>query len=237
VLNPSKAEAIVFGTGARLWTSASAMPRFTITGVDIPFVDSVCMLGITLDSYLSLNKHVANTVASCNFPIRDLRHIRSSLTPRAAVKIACSLVNTRLDYCDSLLVNNTNHNIIRLQHVQSNLARVILCKNCRTSPAPLIHDLHLQEFRINDRIQHKLPSRLLLLMLNVKIEQPSYLSELLCSHVPARSLRSASHLMLYVPLCELKTVQSGFCFSAPIMWNGLSEHVRTSATRDIFVEG
>jgi len=27
---------------------------------------------------------------------------------------------------------------------------------------------------------------------------------------------------------------SAFCFSSPIVWNGLSEHVRTSATREIF---
>jgi len=80
------------------------------------------LLGVTLDSSLSLNKHLANTVASCNFHIRALRHIRSSLTPQAAVMIAGSLVNTRLDYCNSLLVNNTNHNIIRLQRVQNNLA-------------------------------------------------------------------------------------------------------------------
>jgi len=49
-LNPSKTKAIVFGTGARLRTSASAIPRLTIAGVDIPFVDSVRMLGVTLDS-------------------------------------------------------------------------------------------------------------------------------------------------------------------------------------------
>jgi len=41
MLNPSKAEAIVFDTGTRLWTSASTRPRLRIAGVDIPFVDSV----------------------------------------------------------------------------------------------------------------------------------------------------------------------------------------------------
>jgi len=117
MLIPSKTEAILFGTAARLRTNASAMPRLTIAGVNIPFVDSVRMLGFTLDSSLSLNKHVANTVATCNFHIRALRHIRSSLTPQPAVMmglIACSWVNKRLDYCNALLVINPNHNIIRL---------------------------------------------------------------------------------------------------------------------------
>jgi len=40
--------------------------------------------------------------------------------------------------------------------------------------------------------------------------------------------------VLSVPLCKLKTAQSDFCFSAPIVWNGLSEQVTTSAARDIF---
>jgi len=71
----SKTEVIVFGTSARLRTSASTMPPFTIAVVVIPFVDSVRLLGVTLDSSLSLNKHVANTIASCNFHIRALRHI------------------------------------------------------------------------------------------------------------------------------------------------------------------
>jgi len=104
--------------------------------------------------------------------------------------IAFSLINLRLDYCNSLLVNNTTHNIIRLQRVQNNLARVILCKNGRTSAAPLIHDLHW--LRINECIQYKLAS---ITFNAIKIGQPSYLSELLHIHVPTRSLRSEFHLM------------------------------------------
>jgi len=48
----------------------------------------------------------------------------------------------------------TNHNNIRLQRVQNNLARVVLCNNRRTSADPPIHDLHW--IGINERIQYKL---------------------------------------------------------------------------------
>jgi len=71
-------------------------------------------------------------------------------------------------------------------------------------------------------------------VVSIKIRQPSCLYEPVHIHVPTRSLRSESHMMLNVPLCKLKTAQSAFCFSAPIVWNRLSEHIRTSATRDIF---
>jgi len=96
--------------------------------------------------------------------------------------------------CNSLLVNNTSRNIILLQRVQNNLARVILWKSRRTSAAPLIHHLHW--LRINERIQYKLAS---ITFNAIKIGQPSYLSELLHIHVPTRSLQSESHLMLNVP--------------------------------------
>jgi len=131
--------------------TCSYLKYFAVTWVTwLNNVHSVCMIGVTLYSSLSLNKHVANTVASCNFYIRALRHICSSLTPQAAVMIACSLVNTRLDYCNLLLVNNTNHNIIRLQRVQNNLARVILCKNRRTSADQLFHEHDIHCLRINE---------------------------------------------------------------------------------------
>jgi len=102
-----------------------------------------------------------------------VRHIRSSPTPQAAGMIACSLINTRLDYCNSLPVNNTTHNIIRLQRVQNNLARVVLCKNRRTSVAPLIHDLLW--LRINKRIQYKLDIVGLLLLMQLKLDNVGYL--------------------------------------------------------------
>src|SRR3989441_9711672 len=105
-LNPSKTESIIFGTAQKLKTIATPKPTLECLGVPIAFADSVHILGVTLDNALTLNKHVTKIVSSCscNYHIRALKHIRSSLTHDAAVAIACSLVNTRLDYCNSLLV-------------------------------------------------------------------------------------------------------------------------------------
>src|SRR5437899_5795573 len=107
-LNPSKTESIIFGTAQKLKTII-ATPKLTLEclGVPIAFADSVHILGVTLDNALTLNKHVAKIVSSSNYHIRALKHIRSSLTHDAAVAIACSLVNTRLDYCNSLLVSTS----------------------------------------------------------------------------------------------------------------------------------
>ena len=127
-LNPSKTESIIFGTAQKLKTIATLKPTLECLGVPIAFADSVHILGVTLDNALTLNKHVTKIVSSCNYHIRALKHIRSSLTHDAAVAIACSLVNTRLDYCNSLLVSTSLQNITRLQRVQNNVARAFLTR-------------------------------------------------------------------------------------------------------------
>ena len=89
------------------------------------FADSLKLLGVTLDSSLSLDRHVSDVVRSCNYHIRALRHIRQRLTPEAARIAACGIVGARLDYCNSLFYGMSNKNFDKLQTVQNNLARVV----------------------------------------------------------------------------------------------------------------
>jgi len=79
LLNPSRTEAMVFGTRQRL--STLELPHdIDICGITIAFGDAVKLRGVTLDSTLSLDRHVTNIVRSCNYYIRALRHIRSALS-------------------------------------------------------------------------------------------------------------------------------------------------------------
>ena len=93
-----------------------------VAGVDIVFSVQLKSLGVTLDQSLSLDRHVSNIVKSSNFNIRALRHIRPMLDKTVANTMACSIVSTRLDYCNSLLYGTSVSNIQRLQRVQNTLA-------------------------------------------------------------------------------------------------------------------
>ena len=73
--------------------------------------DSLKLLGVTLDHTMSFNKHVSTVVRTCNFHLSALRHIRSLVSDTVAQQIACSIVGSRLDYCNSLLVNCSNRNV------------------------------------------------------------------------------------------------------------------------------
>ena len=54
-----------------------------------------------------------------NFHLRALRHIRSSLTQDVANMMISSIIGSRIDYCNSLLIAISEQNLDRLQGVQS----------------------------------------------------------------------------------------------------------------------
>ena len=82
---------------------------------------------------------------ACNFHLSALRHIRSLVSDSVAQQIACSIVGSRLDYCNSLLVNCSNRNPDKLQHVQDNLAHVVCNSNRSTSGGPLLRSLQTHQ--------------------------------------------------------------------------------------------
>jgi len=54
----------------------------------VPFRDSVKLLGVTLDSVLTMDRHVTEVTRSCSYHTRSLRHIRPLLTLDVANMIA-----------------------------------------------------------------------------------------------------------------------------------------------------
>jgi len=125
LLNPTKSEAIAVGTRAQV-AAASASGAVIVAGNRVAFRDSVKLLGVTIDSTLSFDRHILNVVRNCNYHLRALRYIRPLITADVAKMVACSLVSSRLDYCNSLLRKTTAKNLHRLQTVQNDLAHTVL---------------------------------------------------------------------------------------------------------------
>ena len=74
LLNPAKMEAVLFGTKAQRDKIPSAS-GIDITGRVVPFRDAVKLLGVTLDSVLTMDRHVTEVIRSCSYHTRALRHI------------------------------------------------------------------------------------------------------------------------------------------------------------------
>ena len=116
LLNPSKTEAVVFGTASRL-RSVDSTGGVKVAGTSLQFLDMVKLLGVELNQALSIDRHVSSVVSSCNLHIRALCHIRPRLTFDAVKSVAVSIVGARLDYCNSLLYGISQRNFDRLQRV------------------------------------------------------------------------------------------------------------------------
>jgi len=91
LLNPAKTEAVLFGTKAQRDKIPSAR-GIDITGTVVPFRNSVKLLGVTLDSVLTMDRHVTEVIRSCSYHTRALRHIRPLLTLDVAKMISHSIV-------------------------------------------------------------------------------------------------------------------------------------------------
>jgi hypothetical protein len=98
-----------------------------VTGVNVPFSDTVKRLGVKLDSEISLDnhKHVDDVIQSCNYHTPAQRHIRPLLRDDAAKLVAHGIVSARLDYCNGLLYGTSTRNLDRLQVTQNALDRVV----------------------------------------------------------------------------------------------------------------
>ena len=162
---------------------------------------------------------------ACNFHIRALSHVRNLLPFQVTQTLACSIVGSRLDYCNAVLRGAPKSTLSMLQRVQDNLARVVLQVPRRTHAAPLLHQLHWLpvEYRITYKVAlltYKIRSR----------STPHYLNDLLKTRSCARTLRSSDMPMFDIP--RVRTVCAGRAFrvAAPTVWNSLPRQVSTCST-------
>ena len=137
LLKPDKSEVMYIGTRQRL--RISDLPEtVTVAGSTIATTDKLKVLGVVL----TFDQHVRDTVRNCNFHMRALRHIWPSLTSDVANTIACSIIGSRLDYCNSLLVGISEQNLDSIQRVQSKAARIVRNAGRHSPSSGLLHSLH-----------------------------------------------------------------------------------------------
>ena len=227
--NPSKTKLMICGNRQQL-CKHDLKQSVSVCSVDLKPVDNVKIIGVTIDKHLSFDRHVSDVCSNANYHIRALSHIRSALTFEMAATLACSIVATRIDYCNSVLNGTSASNIARLQRVQNSLARTVCRAPRRTCSSELLTRLHW--LPVQQRIKYKTA----VLTYNALMTgQPSYLSELLIRTVPSRVLRSSNdNLRLIIPQTKTAFASRAFSTAAPTLWNGLSLQTRSAASIDIF---
>jgi len=142
LLNPDKTEAVLLGTSAQRKKIPTA-GGIDETGAVVPFRGTVKLRGVTLDSALSMDRHVnTEVIRSCSYHTRALHHIRPLLTLDVAKSVGHSIVASRLDYANALLHGTSTSNPHRLQVAQNSLARAVCQAPRSVSATKLRRQLH-----------------------------------------------------------------------------------------------
>ena len=145
--------------------------------------------------------------------------------------IVCSLVLSRLDYCNSILSGSPKFLIKKLQRGQNTAARIMLRMPRTEHTTPLLKMLHW--LPIPSRIAYKIDS---LCHTALTTAYPKYLSELLNVYTPARPLRSSlDPNILKIAAARTKSYgQRAFSYQGPINWNRVPGGIRTVEEKGTF---
>jgi hypothetical protein len=224
-MNSDKTQLIWFGTGQQL--RKITIHELRLLSDQLPFVTSVTNLGFHLDSGLTMSRHVDSVCRSGFFQLRQLRVVRSSLTPDCAKMLVHAFISSRLDYCNSLLFGVSSDQLRRLQSVQNAAARLISGTRKFDHISPVLCDLHW--LPVAKRITYKLA---MLVHKCLNGNAPSYLANV-CVPVTTlpgrRQLRSATTGQLFVPRTNTNVGGRGFSVCGPVTWNSLPAELRTSS--------
>ena len=103
--------------------SALDVECLSVAGAVLPLSSMMKSLGVILDQRLTFRDHANSVVEACHYNTRAIRYIRPLLSQSTALTLACSIVNSHLDYCNSLLNGAPASAIKTLQRAQNTATR------------------------------------------------------------------------------------------------------------------
>ena len=224
-LNDNKTETLLIHSKHRT-LSNSTPSSITIGTSQINFSKEARNLRFIFSDTLDVDKHISHLCRSCNNELRKISSIRHLLTYDATKTLICTLVLSKIDYCNALLVNTTSSNINRLQKIQNSAARLIFRSRKFDHVQPLLKQLHWLPIRA--RIKYKIS--LLCFKFFTEPNFPLYLAEILNVYAPSRHLRSSndSRLLKSPDITKTSLGNRSFSVSAPCIWNSLPREIRHS---------
>ena len=189
-------------TEVMLVVTPQQLAKITLDGIkvggeNIVPATAVRNLGMNQDSHLKMDKHVSSLCSWSFYQLCRLRRIRKFLTPQATQTLVHAFITSNSHYCNPLFYGMPQYLLDKLQRIQKAAARVVMLVPKFEHITPVMIELHW--LPVKYRIMYKI---LLLIFKCLSGEAPTYLQEMIRWHVPRRTLRSSSALLLEVRRCK-----------------------------------
>ncbi len=111
-------------------------------------------LGIIFDDLMSMSPQITSLSRSSTYHLRSITRIRSFLDFDSCNSIVRSLILSRLDYGNALLLGANSTDLNRLQHFQNWAAKLIFSASKFDYASPFLKELHW--LPVKERIQYKI---------------------------------------------------------------------------------
>lgn len=218
-LNSAKTEILLFGKAEKFWTP----DWWPVELGEAPVLKKRARnLGVRIDNKLSMEEQVKSLAGTCFGILRMLRRIFPWIPLDARKTLIQSLLVSRLDYANVLLVGIREDLASKLQVVQNTAARLALNKPGGSPSLPLLNHLHWLPIR--KRAIFKL------FCITFKASRgkgPTYLNNKIERYNPVRNLRSRNcNLLCTRRVRKVKQGGRAFSYLAQRHWNSLPEEIR-----------
>ena len=144
-LNEEKTEFIIFGTHQQLKKNQNITIRIGSTNI-IP-ADHIRNLGFMIDMFCKNTKHINHLSSSLCQQLRNIWNIRGKLEFDTAKIVVQTLILSKPDYCNSLLVGTPGCHLSWLQCVQNMACRVVCNLRKYDHVSPSMYSLHWLKYK------------------------------------------------------------------------------------------
>ena len=204
-----KTEAIRFWSSSSINTTLPHPQTVSLSNTNVKFSGTVRSLDLIFDSDLSAKQHIIKTCKAAYIEIRRISSMCQYLTEDTTKTLVNSCIQSRLDYCNSLLVGYPQTVIKPLQQVHNSAAKLILKFRRVEHAKRLLKQLHW--LPIEQRIKYKVA------FLAIKSSLTLPLSTWLSSwHFFSRNYRPSCHVFFRSVL--LSSSVSDLCLPPILSW-------------------
>ena len=113
----------------------------TLLGKKVTPSPSARDFGLQVDSNLSFDAHVTQTVSSCIGSLCQINRVKHLFDARTLERVINALVLSKLYYCSLVWFNSSKKSISKLQNVQNFACRIITGKRKFDHITPVLREL------------------------------------------------------------------------------------------------